>query len=938
MSEIKTNSRRSFLKFSALAGVAGISGAFGDDSNRVIRKAKESELKEKYPDIKRVKTICTHCSVGCGIIAEVKDGVWVRQEPAQDHPISLGGHCCKGADLIDRARSETRLRYPVEKVGGQWQRVSWEDSMAKISKKLMQIREESGPDAVMWIGSAKCSNEQIYYIRKFLAFFGTNNLDHCNRVCHSPTVAGVANVFGYGGMTNHIGDMMFSKYILIIGANPAVNHPVSMVHILRSKERGCKLVCVDPRFTKTAAKCNEFHRIRSGTDIAFAYGLLHHIIKRKLYDEKYLRERVDGYEEVIKEAMKFPPEEVADITGIPADSIRHIAEEMAKAKPACVIWNQGLTQHTVGSSNTRIMPILQMFLGNIGKNGGGVNILRGHDNVQGSSDMGANPDVLPGYYNLSEASWRHFAKHWYVDYEWLKGRFKSKEMMEKTGYAITTWKFNLTDSENIANNANAKIRALVVIGTGMTTASLLHLHQKALNEMELVVFIDPYVNDFAVYTDRPDGVFCLPAASQMETSGCLAATNRSYQWRSKVIEPMFECRPDEEILFDFAKRMGFLEEFQRALYENAKKDGRDKFIWPDDATTEMAQSIRSIGLQGMSAKRLKAHQENWHLFDKVTLEGTGPFKGEYYGLPWPCWSDKHPGTPVFYNDSIPVMRGGMGFRVNWGEKSQATGKSMLSPHKLPNSKIFGHPAVTAENIESLGVKLTASEKEAIKGHTATIGFGNNILAEKALEAGLCPYGNGKARAVAWNYYDKIPLHREPLHSFRGDLVDKYPNFPDKKDHFRANIKYRSRQKEKDWVKEYPINMLSGRMVAHMGTGAETRSAKYLAEVEGDMFVEIHPDKAAELGVQNGDLVWLYGTMDTRILVPAKISRRVDYNSVWLPQNFSGMDQGKSRLDLYPKGTEPYAIGESASMVSSYGFDYNTACPESKCGLCRIEKA
>lgn len=315
-------------------------------------------------------------------------------------------------------------------------------------------------------------------------------------------------------------------------------------------------------------------------------------------------------------------------------------------------------------------------------------------------------------------------------------------------------------------------------------------------------------------------------------------------------------------------------------------------MWPEDATVELTQSIRSIGLQGMSPERLKAHQENWHMFDKVTLEGTGPFKGDYYGLPWPCWSDKHPGTPVMYNDKIPVMRGGMGFRVNWGV-TNPSGQSMLTSRSLPDAKYSGgHAPVTAANAESLGIKLTEAEREAIGGTSFAMGFGNNILVEKALEQGICPYGNGKARANVWNWYDKIPLHREPLHSVRGDLVDKYPNFPDKKNHFRANIKYRSRQKElgenKNWVDDYPINMLSGRLVAHMGTGAETRSAKYLAEVEGEMFVEIHPDKGAEMNIKNGDMLWVYGTMDTRILVPAKLSTRVDYNSVWLPQNFSGM--------------------------------------------------
>ena len=178
----KRNARRSFLKLSALASMAGVSSAFGNEAQSVVRKASEAELKERYPQSKRIKTICTHCSVGCGVIAEVVDGVWVRQEVAQDHPVSQGGHCCKGADLIDRARSETRLRYPLEKVGGKWQRVDYERALDKIAAKLGQIREESGPDAVMFLGSAKCSNEQSYYIRKFAAFFGTNNIDHCARV------------------------------------------------------------------------------------------------------------------------------------------------------------------------------------------------------------------------------------------------------------------------------------------------------------------------------------------------------------------------------------------------------------------------------------------------------------------------------------------------------------------------------------------------------------------------------------------------------------------------------------------------------------------------------------------------------------------------------------------------------------------------------------
>ena len=177
-----SHGRRSFLKLSLLGSAAGVTQVIGSDDTRILRDATSNELKENFPDSKKIKTICTHCSVGCGIIAEVVDGAWVRQEVAQDHPVSQGGHCCKGADMIDRVRSTTRLRYPIEKINGAWQKTTWDSSIDKIGKKLSEVREKYGPDSVMFIGSAKISNEQSYYFRKFAAFFGTNNIDHQARV------------------------------------------------------------------------------------------------------------------------------------------------------------------------------------------------------------------------------------------------------------------------------------------------------------------------------------------------------------------------------------------------------------------------------------------------------------------------------------------------------------------------------------------------------------------------------------------------------------------------------------------------------------------------------------------------------------------------------------------------------------------------------------
>lgn len=752
-------------------------------------------------------------------------------------------------------------------------------------------------------------------------------------------------------MTNHLSDMMNSKAIFIIGANPAVNHPVGMVHILRAKEAGAKLIVVDPHFSRTAAKADHYLRIRSGTDIAFVYGMIRYIVKNNLHDKEYLEKRVYGYEEIIKECEQYTPEVVEDITGIPAKQMIEITELMARSKPAAAIWNQGLTQHTVGSSNTRIIPILQMFLGNMGKSGGGVNILRGHDNVQGASDMGNLADSLPGYYGLSEGSWKHFCRVWQVPFESMQKRFsdsieadgtkKPHGMMHKKGYALSTWRFGVLNEENFSNNAGTKLRALVVIGNGISTTSMTDKTKEALDKLDLVVFIDPYVNDAAALTDRKDNLFVLPAASQMETEGSVAATNRSYQWRYQVIKPMFECREDHDILFDFAKRFGFYDDFVRAL-----GDGKGNFKWPEDATKEVGLSIRSIGLQGRTAARLRLHTDNWHLFDRVTLRGKKGtvVEGDYYGLPWPCWSEKHPGSPILWNNDVPVMDGGMGFRVRWGDVAPEKfgGGSMLAgagsiPPKSENQS-GGHSMITDKNVEEItGTKLTDEEKALVAGRNWANDL-SNTLVEKALEKGLSPMGNGKARAIVWEWFDEIPRHREPLHSPRLDMIKKYPSFPDKKDHFRTNLKYAGRQSEQEWVKEFPLSMLTGRLVAHMGTGTETRSAKYLAEVQGEMFVEIHPDTAHSLGVQHGDMVWVHGTNGAKILVKARHSYKVDKNNVFMPQNFSGVFQGRSQLENYPEGTEPYAIGEMVNTIVSTGFDYNTACPETKCGLCRIEKA
>src|SRR3989475_10988017 len=269
----KTIDRRAFLKRS---GIAAGAGAFASQLPfSMIGKAEAAAEKSGSIEVKR--TVCTHCSVGCAIDAVVQNGVWVRQEPVFDSPLNLGAHCAKGASIREHGMTEHshRLKYPMKLVNGRYQRVSWDTAIDEIGDRMLALRKESGPDALYFIGSSKHSNEQAYLMCKWVRLFGTNNTDHQARICHSTTVSGVANTWGYGAMTNSYNDMHNCKAALYIGSNAAEAHPGAMLHSLHAKETGAKIMGADPRLTRTAAKADQYIRIRSRTDIAFLFRGLH---------------------------------------------------------------------------------------------------------------------------------------------------------------------------------------------------------------------------------------------------------------------------------------------------------------------------------------------------------------------------------------------------------------------------------------------------------------------------------------------------------------------------------------------------------------------------------------------------------------------------------------------------------------------------------------
>jgi formate dehydrogenase major subunit len=745
----------------------------------------------------------------------------------------------------------------------------------------------------------------------------------------------VASTWGYGAMTNSLGDIQNSKAIIIFGANPAVNHPVGFQHFLKAKERNnAKIIVIDPRFTKTAAKADLYAQIRPGTDIPFMYGMLNIIFENGWHDKNFISDRVFGMDLIMEEAKNWPIERVADVTGVKADLIVQITKVYAAAKPGTLIWAMGLTQHTNGTSNTRMAPILQLALGNMGVEGGGTNILRGHDNVQGATDFGCLSDSLPGYYGVSEGAWKYFASSWGVEYDWLKGRFKDQSWMEKKGFTLARWWAGVlgeNPGEDAIHNAGTRLKALFVMGNGITSTAQTKKVKEALDNLELAVFCDPFVNEGAILTDKQNDVYILPAATQFETSGSVTATNRSAQWRYEIIKPMYESKADQDIMFELAKRLGFYDELIAGMGK-----GKD-FSWPEDATNEIARIIKTIGLTGWTANRLKKHTDNWHMFDEVSLRGYGDMAGEYYGLPWPCWTESHSGSPLLYNINLPVKEGGMGFRNRFGVEKDGVdllaGKG--SAPKDSNNK-DGYPEITKENIEAvLGITLTEDEKAKI-GKNWKVDK-SNIIAEKCMEAGIAPYGNAKARAKVWEWADTIPKHREPLHSPRSDLTKEYPSFADKPDHWRVDTRYISEQTKQDWAKDFPINLVTGRLVNMNGAGMENRASKYLAKLTPEMFCDINPDLAGRYGIRDGSMMWIHSPQGTKIKVKAHYSHSVSPDRIFIPIHFAGVLEGESLLHKYPDGTAPYAIGESANTVTNYGYDIVTQIPETKGGLCQISR-
>jgi formate dehydrogenase major subunit len=655
---------------------------------------------------------------------------------------------------------------------------------------------------------------------------------------------------------------------------------------------------------------------------------------------------------------KWTPDEVERVSGVPGEQLKRVAQLFATQKPSTLIWCMGQTQHTTGTANVRASCMLLLLTGNVGGQGMGANIFRGHDNVQGATDVGLDIVTLPFYYGLVEGAWKHWSRVWETDYNWLASRFdtingadgKPVKLMETPGIPLTRW-FDaaILPKEQVAQKDN--VRAMFVQGHASNSITRIPESMKGLAKLDLLVIADPHPTTWAslaVEAGRKDGVYLLPIATQFECKGSRVASNRSMQWGEQIVKPLGESKDDLEVIYRIAEKLGFADK----MFKNIKVD--DKLPVAEDVLREMNRGSWSTGYCGQSPERIKLHMANQKDFDMLTMRAAdGPAKGDYYGLPWPCWGSpevKHPGTPLLYNTNLHVMDGGGTFRARFGV--ERNGVTLLAEKSASKGSELqdGYPEFTYGVLKKLGWDgdLTDVEKATIEkigganpdGISWSIDLSGGIQ-RVAMKHGCVPYGNAKGRMNAFGLPDPIPVHREPIYTPRVDLVAKYPTLPDARQFRLPNVGF-SVQKaavDKGIAKEFPLILSSGRLVEYEGGGEETRTNPWLAELQQDMFIEINPADASERGIKDGAWVWVTGAENAaKAKVKAMVTPRVGKGVAWMPFHFGGWFGGKDLRGNYPPGTDPIVLGESANTITTYGYDPATGMQEPKVTLCQIRAA
>ncbi|SHG73574.1 molybdopterin-dependent oxidoreductase [Halobaculum gomorrense] len=1024
--------RRSFLKASALAGAVALGG--GGAGQALAQSGGEADGADT-DHTELTKTICNFCAVGCGFHGERDGNAFVGQESWSDHPVNQGSLCSKGASIYGSEHSEKRLKSPMRRTAdGNWEKLSWNDAYDIVGGELARIKDEYGADSTMWLGSAHHSNEESYAFRKLASFYGTNNVDHQARICHSTTVAGLANTWGYGAMTNTINDYRNFDMDLIIGQNPAEAHPIAMQHILEGQKRGGKIVVVDPRFTKTAAHADYYYRLRPGTDVALMMGVIKWLRDNGELDDEMLTERVQAWPDVENDLDDYDLETVSDITWLSVEEIEELAGLVAEHSPKMQIeWAMGGTQHNNGTQNIRSYAMLSLASGSAAQSGGGLQVMRGHANVQGATDLAVASHILPGYYSVgSPGSWQYWCDVWsespftsgtvefeelYQEYDQMPSEKYVRQspntenaddidesfpaensMMFQKGLTVARWfEAGLPQEERLNQTPiyqPNRLKAAIIWGHSVNSISEMQKQRDAMGNLDLVVIVDVFPSTASVLPelDIDAEVVLLSASSQYEHPRSLTNSHRSVQWSEAVRPPSHNTRPDMQIMQELANYLGFGDHFDWGSGPEMY-NGKSTY---EECLREVNLGVRTIGYC-QDPERLQQHLEYDYAFSSENLQADSPgtpVHGDYWMLPWPCWGEGHPGTPIIWNDDKDPRNGGQDFRARWGVQAptpeeweqmsdkpypmQATydqgGEEALNMLRDPftpdnwesdwSGEINGVPqypgfATTMPDDKTNPDALTLPYEYALREDTSVYdtavamneqydaGFDEEFYQQYDYKQPDAPTGRGRARGVVWGFLDTTPVHREPIESPRSDLVQQWPANGQQRNFYRldqnnAVTQEKAMQKlvdqgldnqNSDWT-----IMTTGRQVEHQGGGAESRSIEYTADLQPHMYAEIHPNMADRLGVDGGDMLVISTTDRGSIMVKARVTYRPNEEETFLPFHWGGIFRGESLEEKYPEGTVPYAIGDSVNIITSKGYDVETQMQETKPAMVRVQKA
>ena len=542
-------------------------------------------------EIKYVPTICPYCGTGCGLNFVVKDDKIVGVEPYKRHPVNEGKVCPKGNfgyEFINRA---DRLTTPLVKENGEFKEASWDETLDLVANKLKEV-SDADPNKVGFYACARSPNENIYITQKLARIAcGTQNVDHCARICHGPTVAGLATTFGSGAMTNGFDSIKEADYIFCIGSNSMEAHPLFGRKLIQAQKNGAKLVVLDPRYTPTAKIADEYVQFKTGTDVALMNGMIKVIIDNDLQDDEFIKNRTKGFDELKETVQKYDLETVSEITHISPETIKELAIEYASANKAAIVYSLGITEHSHGADNVMSTANLAMLTGNIGRQGTGINPLRGQNNVQGACDMGALPSDYVGYRKVADQE----TTDWFNEYY-------GTNLPAKPG-------LTLVEMMNAAHSGDLKVLYIHGEDPVLSDADIQHT-KEALGNLEMLIVQELFMTDTAQCAD-----VVLPAAGWGEQEGTFTNGERRVQCLHKAQEPPEGAMLDWKIMEEIAVRMGV---------------PREKFHY--ESSEEIFEEIRECApiFAGMNRERLDTPE----------------------ALHWPCPSVDDPCQPLMHKDKF----------------------------------------------------------------------------------------------------------------------------------------------------------------------------------------------------------------------------------------------------------------------------------------------